>query len=205
MIPSISPRSRSSPHAVHSGFAAPAGHRFPARSHSCTDIRSSRIFIALHLQNTYHERDSFRAPSACRHDPITPKDSRHAHARFSTIFSTSPAAAVAPAEAVLATATGQIRDAVSEDGKVSAAKLEEHQSAAHALAWLATYVEALRQMQKWAEALSAEGRFGEMEQLIHQIAFGEYLWQIQGGIPMSQNEIAKLQRHVRRPPTTSAR
>ncbi len=31
-----------------------------------------------------------------------------------------------------------------------------------------------------------------MEQLIHQIAFGEYLWQIQGGIPMSQNETAKL-------------
>ncbi len=100
--------------------------------------------------------------------------------------------AVAPAEAVLASATDRIRAAVSEDGRVSAAKLEEHQSAAHALAWLATYVEALRQMQKWAEALSAEGRFGEMEQLIHQIAFGEYLWQIQGGIPMSQNETAKL-------------
>jgi len=100
--------------------------------------------------------------------------------------------AIDPVEVVLASATVRIRDAVSEDGKVSGTKLEEHQSAAHALAWLATYVEALRQMQKWAEALSAAGKFGEIEQLIHQIAFGEYLWQIQGGIPMSQNETAKL-------------
>ena len=101
--------------------------------------------------------------------------------------------AVAPAESVLASATTRVRDAVSEGGRVSGAKLEEHQSAAHALAWLATYVEALRQMQKWAEKLTDEGRFGEMEQLIHQIAFGEYLWQIYGGIPMSQGEIARLQ------------
>ena len=100
--------------------------------------------------------------------------------------------AIAPAEKVLATATGRARAAVSEDGKVSGAKLEEQQSAAHALAWLATYVEALRQMQKWADGLEAAGRFGEMERLILQIAFGEYLWQIQGGIPMSQNETAKL-------------
>ncbi len=102
-------------------------------------------------------------------------------------------AAIAPAEEVLATATERVRDAVSENGKVSAAQLEAHQTAAHALAWLATYVEALRQMQGWAERLSAEGRFGEMEALIHQIAFGEYLWQIYGGIPMSQGEIARLQ------------
>ncbi|PIE07046.1 MAG: acyl-CoA dehydrogenase [Rhodobacterales bacterium] len=101
-------------------------------------------------------------------------------------------AAIAPAEAVLASATAKVRDAVSAEGRISGALLEQNQSAAHALSWLATYVEALRQMQKWAEKLEAEGRFGEMEKLILQIAFGEYLWQIQGGIPMSQNETAKL-------------
>lgn len=100
-------------------------------------------------------------------------------------------AAVPAAEDVLANATARVRAAVSEDGRVSGAMLEEHQAAAHALAWLATYVEALRQMQKWAEALEAEGKFGQMEKLIHQIAFGEYLWQMSGGIPMSQGEIAK--------------
>ena len=101
--------------------------------------------------------------------------------------------ALAPTEQVLAAATTRVRDAVIVDGRVSGAKLEEHQSAAHALAWLATYVEALRQMQKWAETLNEAGSFGEMEQLIHQIAFGEYLWQIYGGIMMSQNEIARPQ------------
>lgn len=78
------------------------------------------------------------------------------------------------------------------DGKISNARLEADQTAAHGLAWLATYVEALRQMQAWAEKLTANGTFGEMEQLIHQIAFGEYISQIYGGIPMNQGEIARL-------------
>ena len=71
--------------------------------------------------------------------------------------------------------------------------MEENQTAAHGLAWLATYVESLRQMQKWAEGLKANGQFGTMEQLIHQIAFGEYLWQIYGGIQMNQGEVVRLQ------------
>ncbi len=48
-------------------------------------------------------------------------------------------------------------------------------------------------MQDWALRLQADGKFGEVEQLIHQIAFGEYLWQIYGGIPMSQGEIMRPQ------------
>lgn len=78
------------------------------------------------------------------------------------------------------------------DGKISSAKIEANQTAAHSLAWLATYVEALRQMQAWAEKLTETGTFGEMEQLIHQIAFGEYISQIYGGIPMNQGEMARL-------------
>lgn len=80
---------------------------------------------------------------------------------------------------------------VAPGGKVSAEALELHQTAAHGLAWLATYEEALRQMQGWAERLAAEDRLGEIEQLIHQIAFGEYLAQIHGGIPMSQTEMLR--------------
>ncbi|MEM6826046.1 MAG: acyl-CoA dehydrogenase family protein, partial [Pseudomonadota bacterium] len=34
---------------------------------------------------------------------------------------------------------------------------------------------------------------GELEQLILQIAFGEYLWQLYGGLPMSQGEILRPQ------------
>ena len=48
-------------------------------------------------------------------------------------------------------------------------------------------------MQRWAEALEAHGKFGEIEQLLHQIAFGEYLHQVAGGIPMNQGEILRLQ------------
>ncbi|MEO1640769.1 MAG: acyl-CoA dehydrogenase family protein, partial [Pseudomonadota bacterium] len=94
---------------------------------------------------------------------------------------------------VLARAKAALRDLVEEDGRVSGKLIETHQTAAHGLAWLATYAQSLHQMQGWASRLEAEGKFGEVEQLIHQIAFGEYLWQIYGGIPMSQGEILRLQ------------
>ncbi|WP_127558247.1 acyl-CoA dehydrogenase family protein [Nioella ostreopsis] len=106
---------------------------------------------------------------------------------------TLTAAAIAPVETLLDIATTRLREKVSHDGRVSGKKLEENQVAAHGLAWLATYVEALRQMQGWAERLTADGKFGETEALLHQIAFGEYLWQIYGGIPMSQGEMLRPQ------------
>lgn len=100
--------------------------------------------------------------------------------------------ALAPVETVLNDAKTSVRALVSEGDRVSASKLEQHQSAAHALSWLATYAESLRQMHAWAIRLQDENRLGEMEKLILQIAFGEYLAQIKGGIMMSQNEIARL-------------
>ncbi|GGH42340.1 acyl-CoA dehydrogenase [Frigidibacter albus] len=96
-------------------------------------------------------------------------------------------------EALLAEAMSGLRAAVTQNGRVSGAALEAEQFAAHSLSWLATYVEALRQMNAWAARLQAEGRFGEMERLLLQIGFGEYLCQIAGGIPMSQGETARLQ------------
>ncbi len=98
-----------------------------------------------------------------------------------------------PVKVVFETARDHLRDKVSKDGRVSGALIEAQQTAAHGLAWLETYRQSLVQMQAWAERLKNEGRFGEMEQLIHQIAFGEYLSQIAGGIPMSQGEIIRLQ------------
>ena len=101
-------------------------------------------------------------------------------------------AAVAPCEAVLDAAKASVRDMVTDGDRVSGSLLEANQSAAHALSWLATYVESLRQMQAWATRLSDAGQMGEMESLILQIAFGEYLAQIRGGMMMSQNEMARL-------------
>ncbi len=100
----------------------------------------------------------------------------------------------APAVAsVLDKAKDALRELVTSDGRISGALIEQNQTAAHGVAWLATYAQSLTQMQRWAEKLQAEGKFGEVEQLILQIAFGEYLWQIYGGIPMSQGEILRLQ------------
>jgi (2S)-methylsuccinyl-CoA dehydrogenase len=95
-------------------------------------------------------------------------------------------------EALFGAAREGFRARVTLAGKVSAPALEEHQFAAHGLAWLATYLESLRQMQNWAVRLASDGRFGTMEALIHQIAFGEYLAQIAGGIPMNQGEVVRL-------------
>ncbi len=103
------------------------------------------------------------------------------------------AAALPATDALLDAARGALRARVEVDGRVSSKSVEAEQFAAHTFSWVATYVEALRQMHRWASDLNAEGKFGEMEQLILQIAFGEYLWQLYGGIPMSQGEIARLQ------------
>jgi len=101
--------------------------------------------------------------------------------------------ALAPVDEILEKAKASVRDMVSVDGRVSNGLVEANQTAAHGLAWLATYAQSLNQMQLWAKKLSADGQFGETEQLIHQIAFGEYLWQIYGGIQMNQGEILRLQ------------
>ncbi|MEO0929401.1 MAG: acyl-CoA dehydrogenase family protein [Pseudomonadota bacterium] len=96
-------------------------------------------------------------------------------------------------DGILGRAKDAVRTMVERDGRVSGALIEENQTAAHGLAWLATYAQSLHQMQGWAERLQERGQFGEVEQLIHQIAFGEYLWQIYGGIQMNQGEMVRLQ------------
>lgn len=93
---------------------------------------------------------------------------------------------VAAADRILALAKAGVRQRVAEAGGVDAA-----QHAAHGLAWLATTVEALRQMNVWASNLHAEAKFGEFEQLLLVAAFAEYGAQIAGGIPMSQVEMIR--------------
>ncbi len=96
--------------------------------------------------------------------------------------------AVDAADKVLVAAKAGVRAKVAELGGIDNA-----QHVAHGLAWLATYVEALRQMHHWADRLSAEGRFNEFEQLILAAGFSEYCAQIAGGIPMSQVETIRPQ------------
>lgn len=102
------------------------------------------------------------------------------------------AEAVVFADAILAEAVQRVRDRVSAEGKLLARAIDREQRATHGLSWLATYVEALRQLSSYAQRLEAAGLLGETEELIVRIGLGEYLAQIVGGIPMSQTEIVRL-------------
>ncbi|MGF1594095.1 MAG: acyl-CoA dehydrogenase family protein [Kiloniellaceae bacterium] len=101
------------------------------------------------------------------------------------------AEALAAAESFGATAERAVARLVAPGGKVDAALLEREQFAAHGYAWLATYVAALREMLHWAERLEAAGQLGELEQLMLQAAYGEYLSQLTGGIALSQVEVLR--------------
>ncbi|HEV3373697.1 MAG TPA: acyl-CoA dehydrogenase family protein [Xanthobacteraceae bacterium] len=106
-------------------------------------------------------------------------------------LTTLAAQAVQAAEGVLQDATRAVRSRVTTDNKPVDRLLDREQRATHALAWLATYVEAVRQLSAYAERMREAGRLGGLEQLIVEIGLGEYLAQIAGGIPMSQGEIAR--------------
>ena len=81
---------------------------------------------------------------------------------------------------------------VASGGKIDGAALEREQHAAHGLAWIATYVEALRQLASYARRMDGEGRFGEMESLLGRIGAAELLAQLSGGVMMSQGEMVRL-------------
>jgi (2S)-methylsuccinyl-CoA dehydrogenase len=100
--------------------------------------------------------------------------------------------AASNAERLLASAATAIRAKVTENGALNADLIEREQHACHGLAWLATYAEAIKQMAAYAERLTADGHFGEMEALLTQIGVGEYAAQVLGGIPMNQSEMVRL-------------
>ena len=102
-------------------------------------------------------------------------------------------AAVDAVDGLLQQAKDTVRSKVSRDGDLQADLLEQEQRAVHGLAWFATYVEALRQLQGWAERLNGAGGLGETESLILKLGFSEYLARIVGGIPMNQVETIRLQ------------
>jgi (2S)-methylsuccinyl-CoA dehydrogenase len=100
--------------------------------------------------------------------------------------------ATAVLDALLAEATVKVRERVSSKGQVDGANFDREQRATHGLAWLATYVEAVRQLATYAERMGRLGKLSETEDLLVRIGLGEYLAQIFGGIPMSQGEVVRL-------------
>ena len=98
---------------------------------------------------------------------------------------------VTAAEGLLADARLAVAGRVMRDGRPDPRALDSEQRAAHGLAWLATYVEAVRQLANYAHRMMEAGSLGDIEQLLIRIGSGEYLAQMFGGIPMSQGEIAR--------------
>ncbi|HUW74856.1 MAG TPA: acyl-CoA dehydrogenase family protein [Methyloceanibacter sp.] len=96
------------------------------------------------------------------------------------------------ASALNAKATEAVKAKLAPGGKIDNSALEREQHVAHGLAWFSTYAEGIAQLADYAKRMEGEGRFGEMEALLSQIAAGEYLAQLAGGVTMSQGEVARL-------------
>jgi (2S)-methylsuccinyl-CoA dehydrogenase len=101
------------------------------------------------------------------------------------------AQASATADGLISAARDAVAARVAPGGKVDMELLEREQHAAHGLAWLATYGQALRQLHFWARGLEGEGRFKTIEALILQAGFAEYLAQMGHGLPMNQAEFVR--------------
>ena len=94
-------------------------------------------------------------------------------------------------QALQGAATEAVQRRVAPGGRLDPERMTEEQSAAHGLAWLATYVEALRQLLGWAVRLDEAGGLGERERLLLETALDEYVARIRGGIPISQVELIR--------------
>jgi len=106
------------------------------------------------------------------------------------LFSTCERSLVS-AEDLLVNARIALAERVTIEGRVDATALDAEQFAAHGFAWMTTYVEGLRQMLGWAKRLDSNGKLSELESLILQTAYGEYLSQLAGGIAISQVEVVR--------------
>ena len=95
-------------------------------------------------------------------------------------------------EGLLARAKSRLQPRIMPTGRIDSQRLDQEQHAAHGLAWLATYAATLRELAHVATRLAAEGQLGETERLTLQIAAGEYLNHVAGGIPMNQGEFVRL-------------
>jgi (2S)-methylsuccinyl-CoA dehydrogenase len=100
--------------------------------------------------------------------------------------------AASVAESLLVKAKARMAQRVMPGGRIDSKRLDAEQHAAHGLAWLATYAATLRELASFSARLEADGKLGETEQLTLQIAAGEYLNHLAGGIPMNQVEFVRL-------------
>ena len=80
-----------------------------------------------------------------------------------------------------------VKALVSDNGKISAKKLNSHQLEAHAVAYLATELEACRQMASWAERVG-----GDYELKVARAYVGEVARSVVGGVDLGACESISL-------------
>ncbi|MBV1918353.1 MAG: acyl-CoA/acyl-ACP dehydrogenase [Sphingomonadaceae bacterium] len=101
------------------------------------------------------------------------------------------AQAAQAARAFAESARQRVAGAIAPEGKVKAELADKEQRLVHGFAWIATTAEALSATAQWAVRAGENGRFGDVEELVLRIGFGEYLAQLLGGVPMSQSELVR--------------
>jgi (2S)-methylsuccinyl-CoA dehydrogenase len=104
----------------------------------------------------------------------------------------APADAIAALERLYAVARERVKARVTVDGKISSAKLDEEELAAHALAYLATELHAARELFGWAGRVSKSGEGGEYERLIADTYLAELTRSLRGGVDLGQTETIAL-------------
>ncbi len=94
-------------------------------------------------------------------------------------------------ERLYAIAHERVRARVTVNGKIAGDKLDHEQLAAHAVAYLATELEAARQIQGWVVRARAEGG-GEHEARIANAYVAELARELRGGVNLGQTETIAL-------------
>ena len=85
----------------------------------------------------------------------------------------------------------QVQSRVVVEGRAKSELINLEQRAVHGYAWIDTTYEALKSVYEWAASLQGQSLLKDVDLLALNIAFGEYLSQIIGGIPMGQNEFIR--------------
>lgn len=91
-------------------------------------------------------------------------------------------------EPIKAAALAFVRARVAPAGKIDRKLIDVEQHIVHGLAWVTTYVETLREVANWAQALQSNNQFGQTESALSCLLFAHYLGDLKGGIAMNQGE-----------------
>ncbi|WP_420969482.1 acyl-CoA dehydrogenase family protein [Bradyrhizobium sp. B120] len=104
---------------------------------------------------------------------------------------TTALGAAAAAKQFVAAAKVALSRNVMKGDRVSTCEFDRRQRATHGFAWIATLSECLSATADWYQRRALSGRLHPLSERTIIIGFSEYLGQLIGGVPMTQNEIVR--------------